>query len=361
MRLSLHKALGLSISSVILLLAGCSSDNQKSDTPCHNVFLVEPVEIGVASSRSYPATVEEARNISVGFKTAGQIERLLVKEGDHVHAGQLLAVLDTVDYALGVRQLREQYQQQCAEFERRTKMHNTRQMSDNDYEKTASGLRQLKLQLDLNENKLRYCRLYAPTSGVVTKRNFEISEMVDAGTPVFELMDNNHLEVNVDLPVDAYRNRADFSGFTGFIPSQPDRVYRLNMLSLTPKADNNQLYRLKLTVADRDSHLTPGMNLTVNIQGSAATENRNSSFEIPASAIIEKEGASGVWRFNDADSTITFLPVVIEGYIDNGRVRCSGAIPSGARIVKAGVHHVIEGEKVNVISTTSGTNPGNIL
>ena len=50
-----------------------------ASTPIHNVFVTNPKNIGPESEVSLPATVEESRTISVGFKTAGQIEKILVK------------------------------------------------------------------------------------------------------------------------------------------------------------------------------------------------------------------------------------------------------------------------------------------
>ena len=52
--------------------------------------------------KCYPGIVREAHTIGLGFKTAGQIERICVKEGDYVRRGQLLAELDAADFRLGV-------------------------------------------------------------------------------------------------------------------------------------------------------------------------------------------------------------------------------------------------------------------
>lgn len=61
--------------------------------------------------KCYPGIVREAHTIGLGFKTAGQIERICVKEGDYVRRGQLLAELDAADYRLGVEALQIQYDQ----------------------------------------------------------------------------------------------------------------------------------------------------------------------------------------------------------------------------------------------------------
>lgn len=327
-----------------LTLGACSGSSADKETTVHNVFTTLPEPVGSGATHTYPATVEEARTISVGFKTAGQIERIMVKEGSRVSAGQTIALLDTVDYALGINAMREQYSQMRKENERRRKLHAAGNMSDNDLENALSGERQLALQLQMNENKLDYCRLTAPTSGVVTKVNFENSEMVDAGTPVIELMDNSHLEVVVDLPVRHYADREDFSDFTGI--TSDGRRMPLRLLSLTPRADNNQLFRLRLGLTGGAEGLTPGMNVTVEIGSKGSGP---STVNIPVSALFEREGSMAVWVVNPADSVVSARSVVTSGTGEDGFVEVTSGLSATDVIVRAGAHHLSEGEKVNII------------
>ena len=348
----------LAASTAITSCAGHKADKADNE-PVHNVFVITPEVVGESSERSFAGVVEEARTISTGFKTAGQIERLYADEGDYVHAGQLLAVLDTVDYALGVNQLRVQYAQMGAEMDRRAKLYAAGSMSDNDYEKARAGYEQLGLQLALNENKLRYCRLYAPSSGYITKRNFERAEMVDAGTPVFELMDNSHLEVVVDLPVSEYMQRENFAGFTGHTSLQPDEKFALNMMSLTPRADNNQLYQLRLSLGGgADVTLTPGMNLTVDI---ATTGTGDRAVVLPAAALFDRDGVSHVWVYDPESSTVKAVAVTAVRGVTDDKMLVTSGLTGTESVVRAGVHHLIDGEKVKVIDEQSETNIGNVL
>ena len=357
----LFKINRLILPMAVAAICSCSgnSGDKNSSRVVHNVFLVQPEAAGDSSSKSFAAVVQEARTISTGFKTAGQIENILVKEGDYVERGQLLAVLDTVDYALGVSQLRVQHKQMMDEFERRKKIYAAGSMSENDYEKSIAGMEQLSLQLALNENKLRYCRLYAPVSGYIIKRSFEPAEMVDAGTPVFELMDNSHLEVVVDLPVSEYIHRGDFMSFTGRSSLRPGMSFPLNMLSLTPRADNNQLYQLKLTLSPGSAvNLTPGMNLTVDI---VTAGSGSKAVEVPIRSVFERDGRSFVWAFEPSDSTVHATEVVASGQCNGAKLLIISGLEVSDRIVRAGVHHLVDGEKVNVIEAASETNVGNLL
>lgn len=350
----------LLMAALIVLLSSCGGGekNQATQNPvAHNVFAVYPEAAGIESAVTLPATVEEGRIISVGFKTGGQIEKIYVKEGDRIKAGQVIAVLDSEDYALGVSSLRERYDNLKAETERFTKLHASGNMSDNDYEKAMSGLRQLGIQLKIEENRLSYCRLTSPASGVVTKVNFENSEMVDAGTPVIELMDNNNQEAVVDLPVRYYAARNDFVDFIGESALTPDKTVSLKMLSLTPRADNTQLYRLRLALPD-NSGFTPGMNIKVRILSRSDNEQ---GVIVPLTSVFENNGHRYVWVVNPSDSIIKATEIATEGTGENGVVNVVSGLTAKDMIVRTGVRHLVDGEKVNILRAESDTNPGNLL
>ena len=348
----------LPLAMTVLLVACNGEDNTGNREVYHNVFAVHPEGTGAESVTTLPGTVEEGRTISVGFKTGGQIERIFVKEGAHVAKGQLIAELDSKDYALGVATLKEKYASLKSETERQTKLHASGNMSDNDYEKAVSGLKQLELQLSIEENRLSYCKLYSPDAGIVTKVNFENSEMVDAGTPVVELMDNSSMEVVVDLPLRLYARRDNFVSFIGETSLEPEKEIKLTLLSLTPRADNTQLYRLRLALPS-GTGFTPGMNIKVKI---ACSGSGNQCVEVPLSSIFERDGRCYVWTVNEADSVITPTPVTIAaGTSEHGTVTVESGLNVDDVIVRAGVRHLVDGEKVNIIPEASRTNPGDML
>lgn len=347
------------LAAMPMVVAACSSKAERDgEKIVHNVFVVSPSPVGPSSVTTLPATVEEGRTISVGFKTGGQIERIYVKEGAMVKQGQLLAVIDAKDYELGVSTLREKLSNLKAETARQTKLHASGNMSDNDYEKAVSGLRQLELQLEIEENRLSYTKLYAPASGVITKVNFENSEMVDAGTPVMELMDNNDMEAIVDLPLRLYSQRSHFSSFIGESSTMPGKEFKLKMLSLTPKANNSQLYRLRLSIPS-DVGFTPGMTIKVKIICEGITD--NADVAIPVTSIFEENGRRCVWTVNPKDSIIRATTIKTRGTGEDGWIEVTEGLNNNDIIVRAGVRHLTEGEKVNIISTESETNPGNLI
>lgn len=349
----------------LALTASCSSgdgEKQAGNTPevYHNVFVAQPQSQGASLSKDYAAVVQESRTIATGFKTGGQIERVYAREGDHVAQGQLLAELDNADYKLAVEELTVLYNQLSAQMKRMEKLHAAKNLSENEYEQAVAQLEQTRVKLEKERNKLAYTRLYAPSSGVIVKRNHEKGESVQAGTGVFELMDDGTLEVVVDIPVGEFVNRDNFRSFTGHSSLDPSDRFPLSLVSLTPKADNNQLYQLKLGVpAASRRKLTSGMNLTVTIDQKEGTD--HPGFAVPARAVFGEKGQSFVWSVNP-DSTVTRRSVTTSGELLPGdKVMVTSGLDGTERVVRAGVHSLTEGEKVAILSENPSTNVGNLL
>ncbi|MCM1140645.1 MAG: efflux RND transporter periplasmic adaptor subunit [Muribaculum sp.] len=348
-----------SIASVcFLLLASCSGGNDGREYE-RTVRVMQPTSQADVRERNFAGIVKEAHKISLGFKTAGQINHIYVKDGDHVKKGTLMATLDNSDYLLNVEGLRAQVSQMKSEYERCRKLYEQKSMSLNDYEKVKSAYAQLDARLKSVENQLSYTRLYAPVNGIVQSVNFSASEMVDAGTPVFNLIDDSGMEVEIDIPSSLYRNRDKISEFQGIMPGS-DNTVPLRLLSIVPKADGNQLYRVKLSVPSSfRRELTPGMNIEVKVKMSEGVA-LAPSILIPAHSIVRRNDSTFVWIVGP-DSTVVKRPVVVDVIDNEGRVVVSDGLNGSETVVRSGVNMLLEGEKVKILAEPAKTNVGGLL
>ncbi len=342
---------------VPVILCGCAGKEKPATPTVRTVKTACVEETGAGSVSSYPGVVREANSINVAFKTAGQIESLNVKEGDYVRAGQLLASLDDKDYKLGLEALQVQYDQLSDEVGRLRELFEKKSLSANDYEKAKAGLTQLGIQLRLNQNKVAYTKLYAPVSGYIKAVNFAASEMVDAGTPVFAMMDVSKVEVMVDIPVSEYRLKDTFKSF---ICGTPQGVsVPLSLVSVSPKADGNQLYRLTLRCSGTQSaDLLPGTNVEVLIDR-GDKETGVSGLTLPLAAVRYDGAQAFVWTVGN-DSTLVRVDVTVAATDHADKVLVSG-VASGTEVVCAGAATLKQGEKVRILGRQPVSNVGGLL
>ena len=336
------------------LLTGACSDEKKAETT-HAVMVVQPTAEGGIEQKHFAGQVKESADVNLGFKTAGQILKIYVKEGQHVGKGQLLAQLDDKDYQLGVRAAQAQYDQLKNEVERLTKLYEKKSVSGNDYEKATAGLKQVVVNLENNMNKVRYTKLYAPQSGITQSVNFEVMEMVNAGTPVFNILYTQGMQVEVSIPTSVYLQRPHFKGTSCKINGQS---YSVRLVSIVPKADNTQLYKATFIIEGAGKDIVSGMNADVTIDISDGTQSTRVS--VPVNAVFEDDSKSYVWVIGK-DSIVNRQEVMLGGVGDEGKVIVTSGLNGQETIVKAGVHALQDKEKVKIIKEASKTNVGAML
>ena len=345
------KSIVLAFAAVGLLTACGNSEKKSDEAKVHSVMTVLPLNRQESAVKNFTGVVKENSTVSLSFRTAGQISRILVKEGSHVRRGQLVATLDTKDYQLGVDAAQSQYNQLKNEVERMRKLHEANSLSGNDFEKATSGLEQLGIKLQNAKNQLSYTQLTAPVDGTIQKINFEPSEMVSAGLPVMDLVDTHRMEVEVNIPAEVYR---DLKNSTKAYCIAVGERYELHRTGVLAKADVNQLFTVTYALEGR---LSAGVNVNVYIEigGNEAVH----GLSIPAHAIFEDDGKPYVWVVEQGD-------VVKRHAIKTSRVDSEGmaVVESGIsvndRIVKAGVRALHEGDKVKIV-TQHNSNVGDLL
>lgn len=336
------KLFKLSFLLLAVCLSSCSGGEQQSQIR-RKVFVDSPLTVDAVEGKTFSGVIKEGRQISLAFRVAGQISHIYVKEGDRVKKGSLLATLDDSDYNLEVAALKAQETQMKAELERTRRLLEQKGVSANDLEKLESAYQQVAARLAASENKVDYTRLYAPCDCYVNSVNYEVSEMVNAGTPVFELLDNSQIEVEVDIPVAVYRQRSRFSHFEGVVAGN---TVPLRLVSIAPRADSNQLYRMKLALVGQHPDLTPGMNIEVLISLSDAKS--AGEMTIPVHSIVRRNDSTFVYVI-ELDSIAKLRQVTLGDLDSDGRAIVNAGLNPGELIIRSGVNMIADGDTVSVI------------
>ena len=336
-----------------VLMAGCTEE--KKAEMRHSVMTVQPSAVGGSQLKQFAGLVKEQADVNLGFKTAGQILKIYVKEGQQVRKGQLLAQLDDKDYQLGVKAAEAQYNQLKNEVARLTKLYEANSVSGNDYEKATSGLEQAGVNLENNRNKVAYTRLYAPANGIVQSVNFEVMEMVNAGTPVFNILSTGGMQVEISIPSSVYVRKAHIKGAYCKVNGHS---YAARLVSIVPKADNTQLYKATFAIEGADKDVVSGMNAEVSIDIDNGQE--HAGLSLPANAVFEDGGKSYVWVVSK-DSTVNRQEVTVGGACVDGNIFVTSGLMGNETVVKAGVNALQDKEKVKIIGQASETNVGAML
>ena len=349
--------------SIAAALISCSGNKEGGQT-VQRVRVETVVGEDGGSNALYPGKVKAADDVSLAFRVSGTIERYCVEEGARVSKGQLLVELDPTDYQVQLDATEAEYKQVKAEAERVMSLYADSVATPNDNDRAVYGLQQISAKLKNHRDQLSYTKLYAPFNGTIQTHLLDAHETVGAGTPVISMVGAGTPEVEINIPAADYTERTSFTGYHCTFTVYPGEVYDLSLISITPKANSNELYtmRLQLNTAGKPAP-SPGMNAMVTIERKAAPDSTaTNKYKVSASAVTQKDGRCTVFVYDAATSTVSSREVTMsEVHHDGSCIIESHELNVGDVIVASGARHVTDGEKVEVVTETTDTNVGGLL
>lgn len=257
----------------LILLSSCAQ--RAREAKGHQTVKIDTVvSADKQTFLQFPGKVKAAQDISLAFRVSGTISKIHVKDGARVQEGQLLAELDPTDYQVQLDATEAEYQQIKAEAERVMALYKDNGTTPNANDKAVYGLKQITAKYKHHKDQLAYTRLYAPFNGYVQKRLFEAHETIGAGMPVIAMISGGTPEVEINLPAAEYIRREQFDNYHCTFDIYPGETYPLKLISVTPKANANQLYTMRLQVVPGTRAIpSPGMNTMVTILCRTEQEN----------------------------------------------------------------------------------------
>lgn len=329
------------LSVLALILAGCSSEpmDVQSSRPV-TVAVVESLD--ERDSKSFSGIIRETDLVKLSFRVAGQVEMISLGEGQFTRKGDLLARLDSRDYQLHLDAVRAEHDQVIAEVKRLRQLYARGNITESEHEKARAGELQINAKLRAAENALADTRLMAPFDGFVQALYVSEKELVDAGSLILSLVDVSDLVIETSIPPAFYLLRDRFEGFSFSTPHYPGKIFPLELIGITAKADSANLYRLRLRYRPgSDCLLAPGMSVRVTIQ---YHRDSPAPVRVPLTAIVARDEERFIWVYSQGAVT---RRQVHTGMVDhNGMVEVHAGLSAGEMIVRSGVHALIDGQAV---------------
>ncbi len=332
-----------------LTIGSCKRGSSNADVPIFRVKVESPELSSAFVSATYPGVVKSKDNINVSFRVPGKIEKLLVKEGDFVRSGQVIAILDKRDYLLQLEATTAEYNAIKSEVDRVIELYNKGSITPNEYDKAIGGLEQITAKLSLHKNSLKDTELKAPYDGYIDNIFYHSAEIVSAGIPVISIFCKQNREVELLIPYSMFKNLDKYK-VSCYSSLFPDSSFELVLESDSKKANIYQLYRVNYRLKDRDQLLWPGLSVTVKFTMLERDSSiSNSLYETNSTALVLVENKTGVWVYSNTSEVVQFVPVEVFDIDRGGKAIITGEINENSQIVVAGSRHLYDGAKVKLV------------
>jgi len=185
------------LTALLLALAGCDGGKRRPPT------LVGAAPVGsqrFEQTLNTVSTLEATEEIDLAAQAGGRVQRLLVRTGDRVRAGQLLVVLDQTQLRADVQALRAKAKRDELAYQRFRGLVTqgaASALQAEEYQANAIGSREA---LRAKQADLAYKDIRAPISGVMGDLSIKPGDVLAAGTPFSRIIRNERLLARIDVP-----------------------------------------------------------------------------------------------------------------------------------------------------------------
>jgi RND family efflux transporter MFP subunit len=213
-------------------------------------------------------------------------------------------------------------------------------MREAELKTSAAKLQQVKAQAAVSGNQSRYTLLAADRDGVVTQIKAEPGQVVDAGEMVAQIVDTKQIEVLVAVPESRMANLKVGNNVTIKLWADREKTYTGKVREIAPAASSTtRAFDVRVAIIDVDEEVKLGMTAGVQF-----AQNETDVIIIPTSALTQINGKDAVWVI-DKNGIANPREVTAGQYTEKGVLITSG-LQVGEMVVIAGVHILIEGQKV---------------
>ena len=330
----------------VLFVCGCGKKQEPgSGQKAPTRVATEVVSAGAGmNGQSYVGIVEENEGTAVSFTSMGVVKRVLVREGQAVGRGQLIAEMDNTQARNMLTAAEAQMAQADDALKRYAMLHDNGSLPEVQWVEVQSKVAQAKSQLEVARKNLRDCRLVAPVSGIIGRKQVGAGETAMPSQAVVTILDVSRVKVRVAIP----------EAEIGSISTNTSSVIRVEAINSSfvggriekgVQADAlTHTYDIRINVANSGRKLLPGM--VANVQFSGVSSHAMGVLPtLPVTAIQKKaDGSLFVWTV-DKNNAAHRTPVTI-GETQGNRVSVTSGVGENERVVTEGYQKLSEGTKV---------------
>ena len=305
---------------------------------------VSEVALGAISDYvQHTSTIEAEEAIDVYAQATGLVAVVLVEEGDHVKAGQVLVRLVDEVLRLGADEARVNFQKLSSSFKRSQGLFDRNLLSREDYEQRKFTVEEAKIRWERSKLSLDHASVRSPVDGVVAERSVKLGDRISPSSKLYSLVDLKSLIAQVHVPGRDMRFIAKGQNAEVTTDFLPGETFHGHVERISPVVNpGSGTFKVTLELDDAASQLRPGMFITTHI----VTATHPTAVLVPKKAIVYDDGFPHVFVVGDSLATRVRLDV---GFEDSDNLEVLDGAKQGDRIVVVGQNGLKDQAKVRVI------------
>ncbi len=326
-------------------------------------MLVEAVSVEAgtyAAKVALTGDIEPKYTSNVAFRISGKIDKRLVEVGEHVAADTVLARLDPRDQQANVdtakaglvsaqallTQAGTNYDRQAALYKQGYATRPAFDQAEQQLRTQNAAVQSAKAALGTAQEQFGYIELKAGVAGIITARNAEAGQVVQAGQTVFTLAQDGGRDAVFDLYEALVASPPGDQRIQVYLQSDPKIATSGGVREISPTVDPaSGTVKVKIGL----DVVPPRMSLGAAVVGVGSFRPREATV-LPRGALYRWHDAPAVWIVDANTHVVQPKVVEILRYAGDDIVVASGVAP-GEMVVTAGLQFLYPGQVVGLAGT----------
>jgi len=285
--------------------------------------------------------IEPWQSVAIAARVAGTVESLNVSLGDEVEAGEVMAELSEDGRQAAVTRWQARLRKLEADMAAARRLRERELTSESEILILQSELATARAALTEAQLAIRHLRPTAPFAGTINQRSVDEGDLVQVGSPLFELVQIDRLKAVGQIPQQSV---------TQVAPGQPVSIQTLDGNTLQGEVrfvasaanPRTRSFAVEIAIDNPDRRRVAGGSATLRI----ALPEVDAMFMSPAYLSLGDDGRPGV-RHVDDDNEVVFTTVRLLS-ISNEGAWITG-LPPEIRLITRGAGFVSVGQKVRPV------------
>ncbi len=332
--------------SSIAIIPGCGTGEAsiaddaelRAATPVP-VEVTMPVRDDIFATYLATSTIESDADAPVLARVPGEVMEILVEEGDHVQAGQVLARLDGERLRLEMLSAHADHERASKELDRYDDLAARGLVSEAMYDGLRFDVDALRARYDLAKLNYDYSKIRATISGIVSSRDIKLGQSIESNSVAFRITDTSKLVAYLQIPQSEQAKFASGHSASLQVDSMPGMEFSAIIARISPTIDTRNGTFRATAIIDNAADLVPGMFARFTI----AYEKHEHALLIPGDAVVEEDDEASVYVV--ADGAVE-LRIVETGIKSGNQVEILSGLADDEQIVVVGHSGLRDGSKV---------------
>lgn len=340
----------LSILSLFLLITACSggdqTENSENGTPRTTPVYVQELQLSDFNHYvNIQGTVESDKTIMITPKTTATVQEILVRAGDQVQKGDVLARLDGEITKSQIQEVKTQLDLSKTLFERQQNLRDKGVGSEVEFLQAKTQYESTKNQLATLTEQYKNYTIRATISGTVDRVDLKVGETVGPTAPVFQLANSDALKVTAQVS-EAYITQIEQTDSVEIsFPSLDETITK--KLDVVSKAINpsNRTFEVEVYISNNGEKIRPNMMAEVSINDIT----QHDMIVVPVNTVQQANNTNYVFIAEENENGwVAVNREVTTGYnYENDQVITEG-LEAGDLLITAGYANLSDGTRISI-------------